>query len=603
MDAIKSKIGKIMKLHADISKYSDDIMQFHTYDLEMDTDVVVELNNIPIILKKISEKSLDKITSSGGIGTVETLFTLWHLINLITYKIDNILHELDKIARNDSKKLTYDITDSQIAAIGDLYNNIMALYKKYQKETKQIDIDAIQMLDDILYKTVKWTTGETTTNIKLFTKLVMVYPFSINLYAFVMQKILLKCIPLGESVCNDIIDTIESVKDFVMLESIKIKANSKITHRTNPHIKTFGLTPNGPSKTLPILSKELFDQSVKTDAGLESVAKSKNICIVLLNRIINKPIEFNLWNLIDWKYSKPFLQGEFAGVNQKMIDRFNTIVFVGIKKCQKWNFDVNHYGKIDSNYFTVIEKLGIGVYRLLNIYNRESDMYRISGGGKCETKIPKEHLTYFIEYVKNKGVVNSSTRISEYHKIQERKILKNIFLPVKFDTKSININSQVIDSKYLRHELRTKLTAGFNEIIKKEYKGGTLIKTNKDIGTIIHHEKMSNIFNSIIIEQYDIYTFKNKENVSTFPFSETLKTFLAELSLINRNFVRGMHGKFTASKLEQKIFSEDNVSKKIYLDKLFTEIIVPVLDKLISNESNIYQSLIYKTSLLRLSVV
>ena len=42
----------------------------------------------------------------------------------------------------------------------------MALYKKYQKETKQIDIDAIQMLEDILYKTVKWTTGETTTNIK-----------------------------------------------------------------------------------------------------------------------------------------------------------------------------------------------------------------------------------------------------------------------------------------------------------------------------------------------------------------------------------------------------------------------------------------------------
>ena len=95
MDAIKSKICKIVKLHADISKYSDDIMQFHTYDLEMDTDVVVELNNIPIILKKISEKSLDKITSSGGIGTVETLFTLWHLINLITYKIDNILLKIN----------------------------------------------------------------------------------------------------------------------------------------------------------------------------------------------------------------------------------------------------------------------------------------------------------------------------------------------------------------------------------------------------------------------------------------------------------------------------------------------------------------------------
>ena len=114
---------------------------------------------------------------------------------------------------------------------------------------------------------------------------------------------------------------------------------------------------------------------------------------------------------------------------------------------------------------------------------------------------------------------------------------------------------------------------------------------------------MSNIFNSIIIEQYDIYTFKNKENVSTFAFSETLKTFLSTLSLLNRNFIRGLHGKFTSYSLERTIFSEDNVTKKLYLDKMFTEIIVPVLDKLISNESNVYQSLIYKNSLLNLSVV
>jgi hypothetical protein len=603
MEAVKTKLTKLHKLYNDISKYSSDITQFHTYDLDMDTDIVSELEAIPIILSKIDKITLNKITTSDTDDALKPLFELWHLINLAIYKIDNILNELDKITRSDSKKLTYDITKTQMCSICALYNNIIALYKRYQIDTKKLDIDVIEMVDNIVYKANDYTKEKTRTSIKLFTELVKSYPFSINIYAITMQKILLKCIPLGSSVCNEIIDNIESVKDFIILESVKTKLNPKSIHKSNPPLKTYGLTPNGQSKTLPLLTKELFDQTIKTVSGLESVAKTKKICIVLMNRVINKPIEFNLWNLIDWKYSKPFLQGEFAGINKKTIDRFTMITFVGDKKPQKWNFDVNYYGNIDSDYFVVIEKLGMDAYRVLNIYNRESDIYKISGGGRYETKIHKDHITQFISYVKNKGLVYNNTRISEYHKIHENRILKNMFLPIKFNTKSINVNSQIIDSKFLRHELRSQLSAGFSDIIKKEYRNSASVKTNKDIGNIIHHTELSNIFNSIIIEQYDIYTFKNRENVSTFPFSETLKTFLAELSLMNRSFIRGMHGKFTSLKIDKKIFSEDNITKKIYLDKLFLDIVVPVLDKLISNESNIYQSLIYKNSLLRLSVI
>lgn len=602
MESIKNKINKLEKLYTNISKYSSEITKFHSYSLDMDIDIVDALNNIPTLLQKIHKisKTIEKIFDFDN---VVQLFEIWHLINLIMYKIDIILIELDKISRTDSKKLSYEITDSQIESIGNLYNNIMLLYNKYNSSTTQLDIDAMQMLDIILYKTTKWTKVNAIKNISTITDLVKKYPFSINLYAFVMQKILLKCIPMGESMCNDIIDTIESVKDFIILESIKYKLNTKTTHKTNPHIKTFGLTPNRPSSTLSVLSKEIFKKSIKTESSLELIAKDQKICIVILHRIINNPLEFNLWNLIDWKYSNPFLQNVTTGVNKKTIDRFNTLKFVNTKKTQKWNFGILYYGKIDSDYFTIIEKLGNDVYRLLNIYDRESELYRINGGGACETKIHKEHLTDFIEYVKNNGVINDHTRVSTYHQIQERKILKNMFLPVKFDLQGINIRSQIIDSKYLRHELRTKLTDGFNEIIKKEFKGGTLIKNNKDVGTIIHHSNLYNIFNSIIIEQYDIYTFKNKENISSFPFSETLKTFLSELRLLNRNFIRGVHGEFMSTKLDQNIFSEDNVTKKIYLDKMFTEIIVPVLEKLISDESNIYQSMIYKNSLLKLSVV
>ena len=224
--------------------------------------------------------------------------------------------------------------------------------------------------------------------------------------------------------------------------------------------------------------------------------------------------------------------------------------------------------------------MGVDAYRLLNIYDRESNFYK-TGGGTYETKIHKKHLKSFIEYVTNEGITNNATRISEYHKIQEREIFKNMFLPIKFNIAGINMSSQIVDSKYLRYELHKKLTDGFNEIIKKEYKDGTLIKTNKDIGSIIHHKTLSNIFNSILIEQYDIYTFKNKENTNPFPFSETLKTFLSKISLLNRSFTRGVHGNFIEVKIDQNIFS-DNTIKKIFLNKLFNDVITRVLEKQIS---------------------
>ena len=86
---------------------------------------------------------------------------------------------------------------------------------------------------------------------------------------------------MGESMCNSIIDTVESVKDFIMLESSKYKLNTKTTHKTNPHIKTFGLTPNRQSSNLSDLSKELF--------GIEWRLKGTN----LTDEYYQKPYGYN----------------------------------------------------------------------------------------------------------------------------------------------------------------------------------------------------------------------------------------------------------------------------------------------------------------------
>jgi hypothetical protein len=200
--------------------------------------------------------------------------------------------------------------------------------------------------------------------------------------------------------------------------------------------------------------------------------------------------------------------------------------------------------------------------------------------------------------VSNKGVSDECTRISTYNSIQEKKIIKNMFLPVKFNVSGINLGSQIIDSKYLRNTIYINLMKQF----ELEYKNGASIKSNYDIGRLVHSPELYKIFNSVVIEQYDIYTFKNKENISEFPFSETLKTFLAQLDNISTNFSKNIHDEFTSFRIDKSVYSNAD-RKKEYFTIMFSNILKTVLKKLITNKSNIYQSLIYKTNLLRLSVV
>jgi hypothetical protein len=600
VDLLHNKTKKIHKLYTDISKYTTDVSQFHQYDINIQD----ELENIEKYLKNI-EKSLKYIESNvktiSSIELIQSMFEFYHYISIISYTFDNILCSLDALSNTSDKDLIYNISNTELESIRQLFINIKSLYGKYKTDTITIDIQIFQSLYS--HKN-NWHEYGINKVIETLNKNIKSYPFSVNMYAFIMQKLLLNCIPMGDTVCAHIIDSLEDIKDFILLESKKIGLNTRTVIKNNPHIKTFGLTPEGHSKPLnEIISKITKSDSSKSikESSLESIAQKSDICIVLLNRVINKPLESSLWNIIDWNLSKQFLQGDLNGITQKTIDKFRTLAFIHGKN-NKWDFSTDYYGDIDKDYFIIIEKLSSDSYRLLNIYDATSNLYKIKGGGILQTKIHRNHIKSFIDYITNKGVINTITRISEYHEIQERKILNNIFLPVKFNTKDINVQSQIIDTAYLRNEFHKKLTDGFNKIIKKEYNDGVNIKTSNDIGNIIHHKNLSDIFNSVLIEQYEIYSSKNADKSSTFPFSEILKTFLAEISLLNRRFKRDVHSTFTETKIDKSIFS-DTITKKILLNKLFNEIITYVLGKLINNERNIYQSLIYKNSLLKLSLV
>ena len=156
-----------------------------------------------------------------------------------------------------------------------------------------------------------------------------------------------------------------------------------------------------------------------------------------------------------------------------------------------------------------------------------------------------------------------------------------------FNVNGININSQAVDSKFLRNELLIGIKKEFIDILKKEYKDGAAILNNKDLATLIHHKNLINVFSSILIEQYDIYTFKNKDNNSNFPFYETLKTFMAYLGILKRTFALDIHTKYTSIRIDSSKLTADLRTKKIYLTDIFDGILSSVLEKMINNERNV----------------
>lgn len=592
MKEVSNKISSIKQLQTKMEKYDVEIPKFTN---KFDTNISEQLD---IIGKKT--KQLDDIKNFESY-TTENLIKLWSNLDEINHIFKNIIYEIDNISGKHQHELVLNITDLNLKKINDLHANIKVTFNKYCNESDILDVEIVKKIQEILYKKFTWDKSKVKNNIDELSNLTKKYIYSISLYTILIQRVIDKCIPYGIDICEYILNQVEDVKDYILTCDEKIKKIPKHMVQSNVRLKTFGLTPNGPSDKLSNITKSIFKSSVKTISGLDTIAKKEKICIVLLNSIINHPIEFSLWKLIDWDTAKKYTQNENDGVAQKTIDRLTTIAFKNLGNGKKWDFSIKHFGSIDSKYFVILENISYDDFRIYSIYK---ETIPIQGGGKKEIKLERNQISEFIEYVKNDGVYNNNTRVSVYNAMQEKKMLNNMFLPIKFNINNINTKSQIIDSKYLRNALEIQLKKEFDNIIKKSFKDGVNVKSTKDLGKIIHDQKMSDIFNNILMEQYDIYTFKNKDNANPFPFAETLQTFLAILYQLNTQFTRKMHDSFVATEIDKNIFEESNANaKKLQLQKIFNDIITPLLKRLISDESNIYQSLIYKNSLLKLQVV
>lgn len=584
MDIFSSKIKDTENLYKKIQTFLAEIPEFKEKKL---FDIINNINQNFVRLEK--NKKDDEIVY---------IFNIWNLINENLYLINSIVINLDYVSGKFERELSDGVSERDIDKIYEIYSNINSVLKKYQKENVERDIKILNDSIEFIKLKLSWTKENTKDNVKKITSIIKEYPHAISLYTYLLQNVINECIS-STGICDFIINEIENVKNDIILYNEKVQNGRKSLFHSNPTLKTFGLTPSDDASELKVITEKIFGFSVNTLSGLSALSKKENVCIVVLNHIIKNPIEFNIWKLIDKNVAQSFLQNPDMGITKKSVERFNTIKYQPLEKGKTWNFDIDYYGSIDSSYFVILANMNYKLYRTYSIY----DEMPIVGGGKRVIKIPRYKIESFIAYVKNGGIMKTVTRVSQYHKIQEQTIMKNIFLPVKFNVLEIKSESQIIDSKFLRYEIFLRMVEQINQIITKDFKNGSKIKNFKDIGTIAHSPKLVDVFNSILVEQYDIYAIKNREHSSKFPFSETFQTFLSVLNDMNTDFRRLIHDYYVRTKIEERLLTEDDTIKAAGIIEIFKDILNNVLQKIINNERNIYQELIFKNSLLKLSLV
>lgn len=191
-------------------------------------------------------------------------------------------------------------------------------------------------------------------------------------------------------------------------------------------------------------------------------------------------------------------------------------------------------------------------------------------------------------------------RSEAYNSIIESDILKNMFLKKDIKIKEIKEDSQLSEVKYLRNFIIYAILKQCINIIETEYKGGELIKSNSDFNKIINNESHIQLFENLLIDGY--YKFL-KENIKDddnfdFIFTEVITSFLSKVKLFTRQFSKQLY----ENSLKYELKSSD-FEKNAYFSIVNSceNTLRDTINNVLSNESNIYQYLVFKMNILNLN--
>jgi hypothetical protein len=380
-----------------------------------------------------------------------------------------------------------------------------------------------------------------------------------------------------------LLEYIEVDKNNVIDNNVNLLFTKNQLYKNNPPLNKFNLLPVTDSMELKKLLKLILDDNTKINSiNLDKLSKNNKIGIIVFNRVVYNPIEYNIRRLIVYNDAKELIQPDEYGINKKTIDRFNTIRSY---KSSKWDFSTEIIGE-EYERFYILETIDGTNYRCLTPWI-ESNVYYVN----------KYKIKNLLEYYSNRHI----DRSSNYNSLVISESTKNMFLPRAIDIETLIEGIPMTDTNYVRNEIIKAINNDIKRIVKTKYKND--IKNNIEINNVIHDKSLAKLFYEKILDLYkdgssidDIKEFKAGE----FSFHEIFASFMVNLHNITRRFSKEMHDGYARNSLKNDVFNQSKEERMKIINAKLEEVVNNTIDLILKNDNNIYDSLHSKYSILNI---
>ncbi len=572
MDLLKKKIAdadNIFDLFNDYYERVAPLLEEH-YNTES-----VVLGKIINEYSGLKTKLVDSINKdSQNISDIFELYSNYQNLFLVMENVINYIHKPHLLAENIDNSL---LSQTYKLETADVLSHLSFTYRLFSKK-HDIEEKLLENLSDKIFNLEDDDKLEHLQNEFRKNK------NTVSLYAAVLQKILDTDRPDGKRADVFYINNmIESDKTFFIEGVAKntLDRKHRNIHNTNPPMKTFGFIPVTDSMPINKLVHIMINKQTSGKINLAKYAAANNVCFIKLNHVVFNPVEYNLRRIIIPEEAEQYSQPEEYGVTSRVIEQYKTIDQLPESK---WNFSYEIIGKTTANLFYVMETIDGVNYRAL------APWIRALGLG-----LPLFRVRALLEYIQGS---NKPDRVTNYHQSTINKSIPNMFIPRKLDMEKIDYNAQDVNINLIQNEVYVAITNLIKTIIKKEFSKG--IRSNADINRLIHdirikeklHESMLSMFN--IGSNVTRYEF----SAGLFPFHEILSAYVVDLQYMCDRFMRELHDGYNRNTLPDEVFEQkDNT---VVLNKI-DEVVLSVIQMLITSNDNVYMYLNYKYMILNFS--
>lgn len=517
-------------------------------------------------------------------------------------EFDIILDEIHELLSVDIRVHEKDISTTASVETLNMLNKVLLVYTDYIAHGNTLN-------NDILLSLAKMLSSKQTNTME-YIKITQSYyrqnDLTVELYAVYLNLILSQYYRDNDSRRYEIIEQIEEDKTWQLLQYDiekwnKIRFKDIFPRELTPlFITEWGIMPQSILRPLKEIFQKLFNAEINMTSPqkvVDHVAKLQQtgINLIIIEKIMPRAVEHDITKVVGRRadtYSIP----DRSGLNNKTMDKFNTLT---IRTTDLWKFNVTLYeSSIRLNKFRtldcfyIIETIDNMNYRILLPYAFKNT-YAVQG----------KHITKLMRYIKLKksGDFPDHSRITEYNKLLELELYKNLKATPKMMLQDIAINAALkIDIGMVRQTIKTELIKVYDTITPK-------IKTKQRLRDIIFEPALIEHFieSQISIYNHDKQCFKLIADPTLqrkkFNQNDVFATFLLHASGGIRNFQREMNENYYTLINEMSSDEINRWSPSICVTQfkiIFEKIIDVSLSHLFTSENNVYQGVRYKTSIL-----